>query len=126
MTAIERSELTRFVAEHAMGWTPVHEQYRPHCGCSMVYDQRQETLGMRFIGPACGMTLHDERDRWEPCTKIEHAWLLVDRMRELKYYLNYRERDNEHTAAFYRAGVIWDCMAWGQMATTLPRPSPWP
>jgi hypothetical protein len=76
------AEIIRTIAEKVMGWMPVHERYAPHCGCSMVYDQREETLGKRFIGPACGVTLHVEHDRWNPLTSISDAFMVVEKMRE--------------------------------------------
>ena len=76
------AKIIRTIAEKVMGWMPVHERYAPHCGCSMVYDQREETLGKRFIGPACGITLHVEHDRWNPLTSISDAFMVVEKMRE--------------------------------------------
>lgn len=72
--------MVRVLAERGMGWTILHEKFRPHCGCQMVYDQRGETLGARFIGAACGVTVHLERDRWNPFTSISDAFMLVDKL----------------------------------------------
>ncbi len=60
MADTDRSELTRWVAEHAMGW-----EWRKWGD----YGWWENSEGAKTFS-------------FDPCTKIEHAWLLVDQMRE--------------------------------------------
>ncbi len=87
MTDLDRSELTRWVAEKCLNWKRtewVAGGYDHPDWYWMTPEFR--TVGMGF----------------DPCTKIENAFMLVDRMRELGWQFCLGEGDECWEAGFAR------------------------
>ncbi len=94
MTATDRSELTRWVAENAMGWNWVEDSQWVN-----------ETV-TNFRGAWEQNHEYRQGRHFDPTTKIEHAFMLVDRMRERNAHFVMGSFPSGQTTAWF-VDKIW-------------------